>query len=212
MKRSESSNRIAIFTLALALAALCGLELATVRPALAAAPPTGRVNGLLEFHCSEGPIAESLEVLPSGGEALDLEMAAAFGEELTRHRYSVVSGANLVIGIATRREDGRIDYGPGTLGKLRGGKGGVEMQMNVWSSGEDSLLVRRAARREREEPKLIIVATLRNRETGKIHWRGRASGPIGNAQPRAIGLALVPPLVSAFGCPVAIDDINLPTH
>jgi len=205
-------QRVAIITAALTLWALDGGALSSIVPADAATPATGRVNGLLEFHCGEVPLAEDLDVLATGGDELDSDIAAAFSEELAHHQYRIVRGADLVVGIDTRREDGRIDDGPGSLGKLRGGKGGVEMEMNVWSSSEDSLLVRRAARQERIEPKLVIIATLRDAHTGKIHWRGRASGPVGNAQPRAVGLALVPPLVEAFGCSVAIDPINLPAR
>lgn len=204
-------NKVAFIALTIALSFLGSVgSIATESTQAAAA--TGRVYGLLEFRCGEVPIAEDLDVLPTGGEALDHDIASAFGEELARHRYRVVPGAGLVVAIDATREEGRLDRGPGSLGKLRAGKGGVEMQMNLWSSGEDSLLVRRAPRYEREEPKLIIVATLRDRQSNKIFWRGRASGPIGIASPRSVGMALVPPLVSVFGCSVAIDDISLPAH
>ncbi len=204
-------NDLPITALILTLSILVGLGAIAVQ-STQAATSTGRVYGLLEFRCGEVPIAEDLDVLPTGGDALDRDIASAFGEELARYRYRVVPGAGLVVAIDATHENGRLDRGPGSLGKLKAGKGGVEMQMNLWSSGEDSLLVRRAPRYEREEPKLTIVATLRDRQSNKIFWRGRASGPIGTASPRSIGLALVPPLVSAFGCSVAIDDISLPAR
>jgi hypothetical protein len=202
-------NLLAIIALAVAISILGDFIKVAVQPASAA---TGRVNGLLEFRCGEVPIAEDLDVLPTGGDSLDQDIARAFGEELTRQRYRVAPGAGLIIAIDAMREEGRLDRLPGSLGKIKAGKGGLEMQMNLWSSGEDSLLARRERQYERQEPKLIIVATLRDRQSSKIFWRGRASGPIGNASPRSIGLALVPPLVSAFGCPVMIDDISLPAR
>jgi len=194
------------------LSALDGAALSLIGPADAATPAKGRVNGLLEFHCGEVPLAEDLDVQATGNDELDREIAVAFSEELAGKTYRIARGAGLVVGIDTRREEGSIERGQGSLGELRARNDGVEMEMNVWSSGEDSLLVRRAGRHDRIEPRLVIIATLRNRDTRKIHWRGRASGPIGNAQPRMIALALVPPLAGAFGCPVAMDDISLPMH
>ena len=212
MTRFGIMQRVAVVTVAAMLWALDGGALSLIVPADAAAPATGRVNGLLEFHCDEVPLAEDLDVLATGNDELDRDIAAAFSEELAGKSYRIVRGAGLTVGIDTRREEGSIEHGPGSLGELRARNGGVEMEMNVWSSSEDSLLVRRTGRHERIEPRLVIVATLRDRDTGKIHWRGRASGPIGNAQPRTVGLALIPPLVGALGCPVAIDDISLPTR
>jgi hypothetical protein len=164
----------------------------------------------LSFACGSLPADAAFEVMAYSDDDLNLQIVQAFTDSLVEMGHDVSAGAPYAVMLDSRIELGRFETEKGSVGRLKIGSGGVEVQLNVWSSSQGSLLTGRQDKKTRDPNRLRITATLRHLASGKALWRGEALGAIGNAQPLAVGQALVPALAEAFGCSARLEDIALP--
>ncbi len=166
-------------------------------------------EGELSFACGSLPEDALFDIGSYSDDDLTLEVVRAFAEELAGQERPATAGARFQVMIETRIELGRFETTRGALGRLKVKNGGVEVRFNLWSSGEGSLLTGRRTTREQESSRLLITATLRDRETGEVLWWGEAAGDLERGDATSVGQALAPALAEAFGCSVRLDDLPL---
>lgn len=170
-------------------------------------PPRHQV---LSFTCGELPEDAVFDVTPFSDSDLDLEMARAFAAELRKLQHDVKPGERFEIMLESHIGRGVVEAPPPTLGRLKVRNRGVEVQFNVWSLTEDSLLARRRKETAKETTYLIVTATLRDREAVKALWTGEAAAELRGAKPLAVGQALMPALAEALDCSLNLDGIPEP--
>ena len=174
-------------------------------------PGQGRVQGILNFYCGTVPPGKAFTVKPYQGDDLSVETANAFTEGLRGRSYRVVPSGRYEITLHSRFEEGRYEDAQANLGSVKvGNRGGTGFNLNVWSTTKDSLLTgRQSSTGVKEAPQLRIRATLRDMTTGRVQWRGEASGVLGSVGDEVAGRALGSALADAFGCAVLVDNIPL---
>lgn len=197
---------LAGFVLAVAVACSAAHEAAT-QVVRSGSPPQGR---MFSFTCGEIPEDAVFDVTPFTDSDLDLEMAHAFAAELRKMKHEVKPGERFEMTLASHIARGVVEAPSRSLGRLKIKNRGVEVRFNIWSSSEDSLLVRRRKEKAKETTHLTVTAKLRDRETGKALWTGEASGELRGATPLAFGQALMPVLAEAFDCSLNLDGIAVP--
>ncbi len=209
--------RCAIFSLSV-IALLCSLGGTQARAgdpvrqvAQALLPGQGRVQGILDFYCGTVPAGKAYVVKPHGGDDLSVATANAFAEGLSGRSYQLDPSGGYEITLRSRFEEGRYEDAQGNLGSVDvGTSGGSGFEVNVWSTTKDSLLTgRRSSTGVKEAPQLRVRATLRDLTTGRVYWRGEASGVLGSVGDEVAGRALGSALADAFGCAVLVDNIPL---
>ena len=200
-----------------AIALLCSLGGAAAgaggsapQVAQALLPGQGRVQGILDFYCGSVPAGKAFTVKPHEDDDLSVETANAFAEGLRGRSYQVDPSGGYEITLRARFEEGRYEDPQGNLGSVDvGTSGGSGFEVNVWSTSKDSLLTGRQSTGVKEAPQLRIRATLRDLTSGRVQWRGEASGVLGNIDDEVAGRALGTALADAFGCAVLVENIPL---
>jgi len=174
-------------------------------------PGKGRVQGILDFYCGTVPAGKAFTVKPHEDDGLSVATANAFTEGLRGRSYQVDPSGGYEITLRSRFEEGRYEDVQGNLGSVDvGTSGGSGFEVNVWSTSKDSLLTgRQSATGVREAPQLRIRATLRDLTSGRVQWRGEASGVLGSIDDEVAGRALGTALADAFGCAVLVENIPL---
>ena len=182
-----------------------------VQVAQALAPGKGRVQSSLNFYCGKVPIDKEISVKPYKADDLSIESANAFAEGLRGRNYRVAPSARYEVTLRARFEEGRYEDPKGSLGSANVGniRDDTQINMNVWSTTKDSLLTGRQSTGVKQAPQLRIRATLRDQESGRVQWRGEASGVLGNIDDEAVGRTLGGALADAFGCAVLVENIPL---
>lgn len=206
MRHTEDMARVfALAGFMLAIAAACNTaKEAAAQVVQGDSAPQGRV---LSFTCGELPEDAVFEVTPFSDSDLDREMARAFAAELGKLDHEVRSGERFEMSLESHIARGVFEAPSHSLGRLKIKNRGVEVQFNVWSSSEDSLLARRRKEKARETTYLTVTARLRDREAGKGLWTGEATGELRGATPLAVGQALMPALAEAFDCSLNLDGV-----
>ncbi len=166
-------------------------------------------EGELSFACGSLPEDALFDIGSYSDDDLTLEVVRAFADELSGQGHPATAGARFQVMIETQIELGRFETTRGALGRLKVKNGGVEVRFNVWSSGEGSIITGRRTTREQEANRLLITATLRDRETGEALWWGEAAGDLEHGDAARVGRTLAPALAEAFGCSVRLDDLPL---
>ena len=174
-------------------------------------PGQGRVQGILNFYCGTVPAGKAYRVKPHDSDDLSVATANAFAEGLRGRSYPLDPSGGYEITLRARFEEGRYEDVQGNLGSVAvGTSGGSGFEVNVWSTTKDSLLTgRRSGTAIKEAPQLRIRVTLRDVTTGRVQWRGEASGILGNVDDEVAGRALGAALADAFGCAVLVENIPL---
>lgn len=197
-----------VFVLAGFVLVLCaGGSAAREAAGQAAQGESAQRGRMLGFTCGELPKDAAFEVTPFGDSSLDRAMARAFAAELRKKDHAVKSGERYEVTLESHIARGVIEAPSRSLGRLKIKNRGVEVRFNVWSSGEDSLLVRRPRGKARETTHLTVTARLRDRQAGKGLWTGEAIAELRGATPLAVGRALMPALVEAFDCSLNLDGV-----
>ncbi len=141
---------------------------------------------------------------------LDLAIRDEMIEALEAAKHAVSDGAPFELSLETDEEAIRYSSKSPSLGELSFG-GGIDVEMNVWSSTQDSLLGGRQERTVRRgENHFEIRAVLRDRQAGSVVWEGRATvqGDRGSAAP--IMRKMVDSLVANLG--QTVDDGTFPAR
>ena len=152
------------------------------------------------YVCEDVPPDASVTVEVYNDDDLNLGIAEAFKEELVKRDYRVGEGQQYRIMM-----DSKIDLNPVirpdlSLSNLEGNRRRIVLNRSMWQSHKEELRSRRRKGARQEEPRVVVTATLRDRETDKVLWRGEAEHAMGNNRPLKVGKALMPALAEAFRC------------
>jgi hypothetical protein len=106
---------------------------------------------------------------------LDVAIRTEMIEALHAANHAVSDDAPYELSLETDEQAASISTRPPSLGELSVGAG-VDVQMNVWSSSQDSLLGGRQGGTVRQgENNFEIRAVLRDLKAGSVVWEGRAT-------------------------------------
>jgi hypothetical protein len=97
---------------------------------------------------------------------------------------------------------------PPSLGSARLSDGGAEVNVNVWSSSQDSVLGGRQEGAEAGANVFHINAVLRDRASGEVVWQGDGYYVLREPETERVARALVPPLVERIGQSVVREPLN----
>ncbi len=131
---------------------------------------------------------------------LDLAIRDEMIEALEGAKHAVSDGAPYELSLETDAEAIRYSSKDPSLGEISSVGGGLDVELNVWSSTKDSLLGGRQERTVRQgENHFEIHAVLTDRQAGSVVWEGRATveGDRGSAAP--ITRKMVDSLVANLG-------------
>ncbi len=131
---------------------------------------------------------------------LDLAIRDEMIEALEGAKHAVSDGAPYELSLETDAEAIRYSSKDPSLGEISSVGGGLDVELNVWSSTKDSLLGGRQERTVRQgENHFVIHAVLTDRQAGSVVWEGRATveGDRGSAAP--ITRKMVDSLVANLG-------------
>ncbi len=96
-----------------------------------------------------------------------------------------------------------------SLGSLRADQGGAEVNVNVWSSSQDSVLGGRQTTREVGSSVIHMNAVLREKASGEVVWQGDAYYVLKEPETERVARALVAPLVERMGESVVREAIEI---
>ncbi len=195
-----------LLVLAIGIAAFAahGAELARAAN-LAAAQPAAQLvpNGVPGFvnTVALGRVAPDrpIAVTPFDDDDLGLAIKTRFEEELRRVGRPVAGSAALTLSFETRVIQGRISRTAGNMGRFEGNSEGLRLDLNIWSTTQDSLLGGSRAEESRQASLFHMNAVLRDRDSGKILWQGDAYCDLRVADALRIGNSMVGPLVANLG-------------
>jgi len=95
------------------------------------------------------------------------------------------------------------------LGSVRADEEGAEVNVNVWSSGQDSVLGGRKSEGPVGSTVFQINAVLRDRKSGDVAWQGDAYYILRQPETEQVARALVVPLVDKIGQSVAREPLEI---
>lgn len=176
----------------------------------------GRVNSTLYHQLPEGfPV----EVIVFDDNELNVDIRDRFTEELAKAGHLSAVDAPLELSFETEVVTGSIATHKPSLGRIggsseeevgnRGSRSGVDVEINVWSNTQDSVLGGRKSESTSRETLYRLVAQLRDRATGRVLWRGEAVCTMVTSDQKRLARSMVPPLVGAYGASVKDQAFNL---
>ena len=95
-----------------------------------------------------------------------------------------------------------------SLGSARLDKGGAEVNVNVWSSSQDSVLGGRQQPGAVGSSVFHINAVLRDKNSGEVVWQGDAYYDLSGPETERVARALVAPLVDKMGQSVVREPLQ----
>ncbi|GAB4375369.1 MAG: hypothetical protein Kow00114_38500 [Kiloniellaceae bacterium] len=96
-----------------------------------------------------------------------------------------------------------------SLGSARVNEGGAEVNVNVWSSSQDSVLGGRQQAGAVGSSAFHINAVLRDKHSGEVVWQGDAYYDLSGAETERVARALVAPLVDKMGQSVVREPLQI---
>lgn len=96
-----------------------------------------------------------------------------------------------------------------SLGSARVDEGGAEVNVNVWSSSQDSVLGGRQQAADLGSSVFHINAVLRDKGSGEVVWQGDAYYDLSGPETERVARALVAPLVDKMGQSVVREPLQL---
>jgi len=96
-----------------------------------------------------------------------------------------------------------------SLGSARVNEGGAEVNVNVWSSTQDSVLGGRQQAADLGSSVFHINAVLRDKASGEVVWQGDAYYDLSGPETERVARALVAPLVDRMGQSVVREPLQL---
>ncbi|WP_299619889.1 hypothetical protein [Pelagibius sp.] len=193
---------IAAITLSLGLALTMG-QGAAAQDGSGAALETSSAPGMLNTQSFKPlPDGIGIHVAPYDDNELNLLLKEDFEAQLTaQERAEIKDDAEarfLLLFEAKVVPTEDLPQGP-SLGSARAGSTGVDVNVNVWSSTQDSVLGGRQGSQEIGSSSFHINATLRDRESREVIWQGDAYHLLLAPDTERIARSMVPPLVERLG-------------
>jgi hypothetical protein len=166
----------------------------------------GSVSSTLFHRLPEGfPV----EVIGFDDSELNVGIRERFIEELSKAGYLTAEDAPLELSFETEVITGSLPSAKPSLGRIgasseaeagdRGSRTGVDVEINVWSNTQDSVLGGRKPESGGSETLYRLTAQLRDRDTGRVLWQGEAVCEMTTADRGRLARAMVPPLVGTYG-------------
>ena len=178
-------------------------------PALAQA---GGAPGVMK-SVAYAPIAaeHSISVAPVDDTDLNLRIKDLFEGELTATGRATSDQAAVTLSFETRVIQGHFSEGLPDLARLQAGTDvGVDFQMNVWSSTQDSLLGGRQRKDEVRRANVFhINVVLRDQGSGEVLWQGDAFSEMVVPDELRIARSMVRPLVTNLGQTVTQEPFDI---
>lgn len=147
------------------------------------------------------PPGAGVTVVPYDDSDANLQLKTRFEKALAAAGRSPEGEPRLRLVFETEvRYQGQLPRAP-TLGQVKGGSEGLDAEVNVWSSSEDSLLAGRRgpAKAPGDGTRLRLTAQLRETGGGRVLWQAEALYPLVEREAEAAAEALVPALVERLG-------------
>lgn len=174
---------------------------AMAAPQLAQLGPNGAPGVVSAQALGEVPAGRPVAVTPYSDDDLSLSIKTRFEAALRKAGRAVDDSAALTLSFETKVVAGRIDQTEGNLGRFEADEGGALLNLNIWSSSQDSLLGGRqkAAAPSRKVNLMHMNVVLRDRQTGKTLWQADAYCEMLTANRPRIAGSMVAPLVASLG-------------
>ena len=177
----------------------------------------GSVSSVL-FH--ELPAGFPVEVITFDDTEVNLEIRGRFEEELQKAGQVVAPDAPLELSFTTEVEQGDFAKREPSLGRIgastehdsgtRGSDTGVDVEVNVWSSTQDSVLGgRQPSAGAGSGARYHMTAQLRDRESGQVLWQGEAFSEMLGGDHARLARSMVGPLVAAYGRSVKDEPFEI---
>lgn len=151
----------------------------------------------------------AIAVKPYQDDDFNLAVKQRFEEELGRISRSVSETAVLVLSFETKVVAGEFSVQPGTMGRFEADTGSAQLNLNVWSSTQDSLLGGRQQAETRRGNVFHMNVTLRDNRSGKTLWQGDAYCMMLTGDRLRIARSMVRPLVTSLGRTVGGDPFEI---
>lgn len=139
---------------------------------------TAAAGGQGELHAvsyREVPDRLMVSVTVLDNSDLDLRIRDEMVAELKQAKQSVADDAPFELELSSTLHPGNQKAADPSLGQLSSNTSNTQIEMNIWSSSQDSLLGgRQTGGESRTESSFEIRATLRERTLGDVVWEGRA--------------------------------------
>lgn len=189
--------------LAVGLLWAVGLWLAgsAVLPALAQVGGTNGIGVVQAVSYHEAPNPLSLTVTLFDDSRLDLQIRDQMEAALKRANHDLADDSRYELEVSSTTRSGRfVSDGP-SLGRLSStSEESSRLELNIWSSTQDSILGGRYSDREgRSFSSFEIEAVLRDREQGEVVWEGHAVVETDRGQAEPYIPQMVESLVRSLG-------------
>ena len=171
-----------------------------------AAPGILTTQALKDFSDSE-----TITVTPYDDNALNLRLKTEIETVLEAQDRAVAeakTGLLLLFETKVVPSD-EVPRGP-SLGSAQAGTAGVEVNVNVWSSTQDSVLGGRQERGDLGTNVLHINALLRDQASGDVLWQGDAYHTLESGDTERIALGMIPPLIEKLGESISDEPFEAP--
>ena len=147
------------------------------------------------------PDGQPIAVTPFADDDLSLSVKARFEAALRAAGRPVSDSAPLTLSFDTKVIVGRFTRAEANMGRFEADDAGVQLNLNIWSSSQDSLLGGRqkAGAPSRKVNLFHMNVVLRDRETGKTLWQGDAYCEMLTADQKRIAGSMVAPLTASLG-------------
>lgn len=154
--------------------------------------------------------AAAVKVVPENDSDLNLTFRSRMQDALRQSSRAVSDDGSLELLFDSSVVQGQFSTTKPSLGRLKAGTDtglgnrstdtGVDVEVNVWSSSQDSVLGgRKASDDKRVVNQFLITASLRDRRSGKRLWDGEVRSPMGQSDPERLGQAMIGPLIESLG-------------
>ncbi len=157
------------------------------------------------------PDGQPIAVTPFADDDLGLSVKARFEAALRAAGWPVSDSAPLTLSFDSEMIEGRFTGAEANMGRFEANDAGVQLNLNIWSSSQDSLLGGRqkAGAPSRKINLFHMNVVLRDRESGKTLWQGDAYCEMRTADPARIAASMVAPLVASLGRSVKAQPFDI---
>ena len=147
------------------------------------------------------PDGQSIAVTPFADDKLSLSIKARFETALRTAGRPVSDSAPLTLSFDTEMIEGRFTRAEANMGRFEANDAGVQLNLNIWLSSQDSLLGGRqnTGAPSRKANLFHMNVVLRDRESGKTLWQGDAYCEMLTADSARIAGSMVAPLTASLG-------------
>lgn len=157
------------------------------------------------------PAGFSVAVSPYDDSELNLKLKTDFEAQLAERwqaRLAKEAAAGFLLLFEAEVVPAELAPPPPSLGSARLSDRGAEVNVNVWSTTQDSVLGGRQEAPEGGSNVFHINAVLRDRQSGEVAWQGDAYYVLREPESERVARALVPPLVDRIGRTVVREPLN----